>query len=100
MEEIPESLERVYALALLETAMERFRRGNRAAARDLLLGVGQVAEGEIERFALDAARRLEADGGFPSDGAMEAAHARLTAGVPVPATRPAREQAVSSAPRF
>ena len=62
MEEIPESLERVYALALLETAMERFRRGNRAAACDLFLGVGQVAEGEIERFALDAATALEAGG--------------------------------------
>lgn len=82
MEEILEVLERATALALLETAMERFRRGERAAARDLFFGIGQATEGEIERFALDAARRLEADGGFPSDRALEAAHARLTAGFP------------------
>lgn len=82
MEAIPEVLERAQALALLETAMERFRRGERAAARDLFFEVGQAAEGEIERFALDAARFLAADGGFPGDGALEVAYARLTAGFP------------------
>ncbi len=79
----PEPLERVHALALLEAALERFHRGERAAARDLFVGIGRVTTGDLQRFARAAVRFLEADGGFPSDGAMEVAHARLTAGFPL-----------------
>ena len=83
----PEPLKRVQALALLETALERFRRGERAAVRDLFAGIGAVIDGDLQRFVRAAAVRfLETDGGFPSGAAMEAAYARLAAGFLVPAT--------------
>lgn len=80
MERIKEPLETAAAWRLLERAMEQFRRGERAEARDLFLGVREATEGEIARFAGEAARFLDAGGGgFPNGTALETAFAALKA---------------------
>jgi len=80
MERSKEPLETVDAWRFLERAMEHFRRGERAEARDLFLGVREATEGAMARFAGEAARWLDAgDGGLPNGAALETAFAALKA---------------------
>lgn len=80
MEIIKEPLAVADAVGLLERAMEQFRRGERAEARDLFFGVREATEGELARFAGEAARWLDAgDGSVPNGAALETAFAALKA---------------------
>ena len=80
MERIKEPLETADALRLLERAMEHFRRGERAEARDLFFSVREATEGEMARFAGEAARFLDAgEGDLPNGAALETTFAALKA---------------------